>query len=95
MAEKASELNAKPKGEVVVEEVKVEIREKRSRKSYEDRDDGQCREVATKTLRKTFLHFLTNPRESVLSFIKEVRKLDYKKLMDAYFTVYTDDTMNI
>jgi hypothetical protein len=72
----------------------AEKREKRSRKSYDDRDELSVREAGSKTLRKLMiLNFLMNPRDAVITVIKEVRKLDYKKLMEKYFTVQVTNTM--
>jgi hypothetical protein len=81
----------------------TEKREKRSRKTYDDRDDSKegsktlrvSPKEETKTLRKVLLTFLSSPRESVVELIKEVRKLDYKKLMEKYFYVAKDTSMDI
>jgi hypothetical protein len=82
----------------------IEKREKRSRKTYDDRDDSKegsktlrisPKEEEPKTLRKVLLTFLTSPRESMVELIKEVRKLDYKKLMEQYFYVAVDTSMDV
>ena len=76
-----------------------EKREKR--KTYDTRDDSnegpKTLRVSPepKTLRKVLLTFLTSPRESMVDLIKEVRKLDYKKLMEKYFYVAKDTSMDI
>jgi hypothetical protein len=71
-----------------------EQRTKQSRKSYEGRDDEPKVVAQSKNLRKTFFQFLVNPRETVVDIIKEVRKLDYKKLMEKYFYVQKDVSMD-
>jgi hypothetical protein len=86
MAEKVKDKEeVKTTEEKPVAVAEVAVREKRSRKSYDDREEDNCKQVVAKNLRKTFLEFLINPRESLICFFKEVRELDYHKLMEAYF----------